>query len=106
MNADNLQDHDQQEARGTEQVASDASNVPPQIREAVAARHKLGVLLVSYRSRVLDEDNLIGGGKPWIDALRYGRFLSNDDPESVKVFYLQRRCKRSEERVDIFIFKL
>lgn len=94
------------EAGGTEQVHEHAPQVPPHLRQAIAAGRKLGVLLVTYRSRVLDKDNLIGGGKPWLDALRYGGYLGDDDPESVEAFYLQRRCKRAEEHVDVFIFVL
>lgn len=83
-----------------------APHVPEFLQQALAAGHKIGVVLVSYRSRRLDKDNLVGGGKGTVDALRYCGYINNDDPDNVEVFYLQRRCKRKEERTEIYLFTL
>ena len=41
------------------------------------------VKIFSYRLQLADEDNLKGGMKPVIDALKNGNFIRNDDPESI-----------------------
>ena len=72
----------------------------------MARSRKVGVLIVSYRSRLLDQDNLSGGGKPVLDSLRYAGYLRDDDPDSVSVWYRQSKCKRADEHTDIYIFPL
>lgn len=93
-------------ARKPKQAPQHSSNVPPFVQQAVAERHKIGVVLVSHRSRVLDKDNLVGGAVPWVNALRYAGYLRDDDPLSVEVFYEQRKCARKDERTDIYLFVL
>ena len=85
----------------TEHHGSDASSPALQ---GLAGSRKVGILIVSYRSRELDHDNLSGGAKPVIDALRYAGYLNDDDQDSVKVYYRQAKCTREEEHTEIYIF--
>ncbi len=44
---------------------------------------KRGVRIVSHRHNQVDEDNLLGGTKPMIDALVHHRLLWNDTPKDM-----------------------
>ena len=70
----------------------------------MAGCNKVGVLIVSFRARELDQDNLSGGSKAVIDALRYSGYLVDDNQASIKTFYQQRKCTREQEHTEIYIF--
>lgn len=103
---DDSQAHHTKATGKLKQAVQHAPNVPPFIQQEVASGNKIGVLFVSYRSRRLDRDNLVGAGKGAVDALRYCGYLADDDPDRVEVFYLQRLCKRIEERTELYLFNL
>jgi hypothetical protein len=48
------------------------------------------VKVVSYRKRLLDEGNLVGGAKPILDFLVQHDYLVDDDPKHCKVSYIQK----------------
>ena len=50
---------------------------------------RIKIVIVSYRTKVLDNDNLIGGCKAILDALVKLNWLYDDSPEYVTVQYKQ-----------------
>lgn len=44
------------------------------------------VRIMSYRRRLLDKDNLIGGTKPIVDALKSCGFIWDDSPEWIELY--------------------
>ena len=59
-------------------------------RKLVITRHGLGTL---------DADNLAGGCKSLIDALRYRGLILNDDPESIEVIFRQSPVKKEPHTI-------
>ena len=53
------------------------------------ARHR--VRIVSRRVRLCDPDNLIGGTKHLIDALRISRLIPEDDPKAITLEVSQEK---------------
>lgn len=51
------------------------------------------VKIKSFRERLLDEDNLSGGCKGLLDAMKRLGMIVNDDPKHVKVSYSQETVK-------------
>lgn len=51
------------------------------------------VRIISMRVRVCDPDNLVGGQKHLIDALRLARVIPEDDPESITLQVCQKKVK-------------
>ena len=62
---------------------------------------RVTVRLVSYRKRLLDPDNLAGGAKYFIDALRYEGLIPGDAPDQIDLQISQVKCK--DERTEIEI---
>ena len=60
------------------------------------------VFIVSFRKRLLDNGNFIGGCKPLIDAIVDAKLLKNDDVKSCKIHYRQFRKIREEKTVIYF----
>jgi hypothetical protein len=65
---------------------------------------KYVVRVVSYRSRLCDEDNLCE--KFGVDFLRYAGILEKDSPDKTHIITTQKKCKKSEERTEITIDRL
>ena len=62
------------------------------------------VRIVSFRTRLCDTDNLCGGCKYAVDALRYNGLIPNDDPQSIELRVTQIKVKtRKQERTEIEI---
>lgn len=62
------------------------------------------VRITCYRLRLLDKDNLYGGCKFFVDALRYARIVREDDPEAIDLQISQVKVKSEDlERVEIEI---
>jgi hypothetical protein len=59
------------------------------------------VRITRVAPRLLDPDNLAGGCKFLIDAMRHAGLIPNDDPASIELVTLQRQCRRGEERTEI-----
>lgn len=59
--------------------------------------------IVSFRKgRLLDEDNLIGGAKPVVDAIVNAGLLKDDDKKSCKIHYYQHKKIRDEKTIIYF----
>jgi hypothetical protein len=61
----------------------DAAPRPDARKEGGATRVK--VRIISYRRRLLDIDNLAGGAKFIIDALRYDGLIRDDSPDAIEL---------------------
>lgn len=61
----------------------------------------IGVHITSYRKRLLDTDNLVGGSKFFVDGLRYLRLIPGDRADQITLTVEQRLCK--DERTEIEI---
>ena len=60
----------------------------------------------SLRTRLLDADNLAGGSKFFVDAIRRMGLVPEDDPESVALEFAQQKVshKDQEETVVTIIY--
>ena len=59
------------------------------------------VSIISYRRRLLDIDNLYGGVKWFVDALRYEGVIRDDDPQSITLHVSQVKVKTKQEQVTV-----
>lgn len=67
-----------------------------------APKSRVRVTLESYACHPLDHDNLAGGCKAAIDALRYEGLLQEDDPANMELFLKSYRVReRQHERLEI-----
>ena len=57
---------------------------------------KWNVTITSYRKKLLDKDNLIGGAKSLLDSLCDEGFIFDDTPDMVNVRYYQKISKSKE----------
>lgn len=62
---------------------------------------KVNASIVSYRNRLLDFANLVGGCKPIPDGLIKLGYLRDDKPAWFACEYRQQQCRRAEERTVI-----
>jgi len=58
-----------------------------------------------YSSRPLDADNLAGGCKPLIDAIRRAGLIPDDDPKTVILEFAQHGCLKADERTEVEVFE-
>lgn len=65
-------------------------------------REKKLIKIISYRKRLLDYGNLVGGAKPIPDALVALGWLWDDSPEWSEVVYEQVKVKNGE-RTEVVI---
>jgi hypothetical protein len=80
-------------------VAAQEFEIP---KQGPAERRSLRI--VSYRLQLADEDNLKGGVKPVIDALKNGGFILDDDPQAISQEVEQIQIhRRKDERTLIYI---
>ncbi len=61
------------------------------------------VTITSYRTLLLDYDNLASGAKGLLDAIVALNLLHDDSPEWVETIYRQEKCKRGQEHTVIEI---
>ena len=60
------------------------------------------VRITSYRNRLLDPDNLVGGCKYFIDALRKAEVIADDTEKDIQLEVRQIKTPtRKEERTEI-----
>lgn len=74
------------------------SQLPPQ---AQPPEEKVAVLIRSYRNRLVDFANLVGGAKPIPDCLQRLNYIKDDNPKWFDCRYEQVQCPRAEERTEI-----
>lgn len=78
---------------------------PDARKESGATRVK--VRIVSLRCRLLDIDNLAGGSKFLLDALRYDGLIRDDCPDAIDLTVSQIKvAKRCDEETLIFIERI
>lgn len=65
--------------------------------------HFRNVTICRHGARLLDVDNLVGGCKPLIDALRRSGLIWDDSPKYLKVVYeqVQVSAKRSKTVITV-----
>ena len=61
------------------------------------------VTIDRYGSRALDHDNLVGGAKPLLDALKKAGLIADDSPRCIKVTYRQHKAARRECRTVVTV---
>ncbi len=61
------------------------------------------IVITRYGARVLDYDNLVGGAKPLVDAIRRSELIEDDRPACVDLEYNQNKCPKKDERTVITI---
>ena len=71
--------------------------LPPQ----QAVQEKVRLKIVSYRNRLVDFANLVGGAKPIPDCLQRLGYVVDDSPKWFDCSYEQIQCPRVEERTEI-----
>lgn len=69
-------------------------------QEYLRPKGKRLVRVVSYRKRLCDIANLIGGAKGMIDALTRSRLIVDDSPQWMDATYEQHKVKYSPVRGD------
>lgn len=65
-------------------------------------RKKRHVHIISYRKRLADTDNLIGGAKCLIDSLVKNEILIDDDPKHL-ILVVQGEIDLKEQRTEIYV---
>ena len=73
------------------------AKLPP--RQAVD--EPMRIVLHSYRSRLVDFANLVGGAKPIPDSLVRLGYLKDDSPRWFTCDYFQTQVAKAEERTEI-----
>lgn len=89
----NAQNNPSHQASGPEPqpvICHDAVAAPPR-KESNPGR--VIVRIKSYRQRLLDPDNLIGGTKYFTDGLRYAGLISGDAEEEIRLEVSQEKVK-------------
>lgn len=59
------------------------------------------VRITSYRSRLLDPDNLCP--KYFIDCLVYAGIVRDDSPQAIRITVEQFKCAKAEERTELVV---
>lgn len=63
--------------------------------------NRIHIRIISYRNRLCDFANLVGGSKPIPDILKRRGYILDDKPEFFHCEYEQYQVPRSEERTVI-----
>ena len=66
---------------------------------------KMQVRITSYRAKTLDYDNLVGGMKPLVDALKDACLLRDDSPEWANISYVQVAGKERKTVVELEVMR-
>jgi len=83
----------------------------PDIRKILSSIPRASVSIVRHGSRLLDEDNLVGGVKGLVDVLKppgkgnpYGLgIIAGDEPDKLRLTVTQVKCKRAEARTEVTV---
>lgn len=70
----------------------------------VEPEQKRIVVFRSFRKRLLDHDNLVGGCKYLLDTLEKIGLIYKDSPRYIEVSYFQQKCKH--ERTEIYLYNM
>ncbi len=61
------------------------------------------VTIFSHRNRLIDDDNLAGGGKPVLDAMKHVGLIKDDNRTWCRVSYDQYQVPKTEEKTEVFV---
>lgn len=64
---------------------------------------RIKVTITRRGPKLLDVDNLAGGCKPLIDALRYEGVIPNDDPGTIELVFRQAKTKKDAQGTEVLI---
>ena len=64
---------------------------------------RITVVITRYGPKLLDVDNLAGGCKPLIDALRYEGVIPNDDPGTIELVFRQYKAPKDKQGTSVVI---
>lgn len=79
--------------------------------QVVAETHEAGgggritVRITRYGTRLLDADNLCGGVKYLLDALRYAKEIPEDNPQAIRLVVCQVKAPKGERGTKIEIYE-
>lgn len=68
------------------------------------ATGKVRLKITSHRAKFLDHDNLVGGCKGIIDALKRMGVILDDTPALIEVEYEQKKVKKADAKTSFEIF--
>lgn len=71
------------------------------LKDKQEGKYQVATLIVSYRTRLLDTENLYGGAKPIRDALEDLNWIYLDSPKWSVLKATQRLCKKDDERTEV-----
>jgi hypothetical protein len=75
---------------------------PANERKEDSPSSRLRVVIISFRARLCDPDNLFV--KPLIDAIRYARLIPDDSPDHIELTLRQVKVYHySDERTEIIV---
>lgn len=88
-----------------QQDAGKKSLDPDQAQEGgqTSGTGRIKVTIIRRGPKLLDVDNLAGGCKPLIDALRYEGVIPNDDPGTIELAFRQFKTKREDQGTEVLI---
>ena len=69
------------------------------IIEFIEPRKKCSILVISYRKRLLDYDNLVGGCKQLVDAMIEECLIHDDSPDFLDIKYEQYKAKEEHTMI-------
>lgn len=73
----------------------------PEVPAPPRNSQRFSVRIISFRSRLLDPDNLVG--KAFCDCLRYAGILPDDSAAIMDYSISQQKCSKAEERTEIIV---
>lgn len=73
------------------------AQLPPRDPPAVPVR----IMLRSFRTRLVDYANLVGGAKPIPDNLKRLGYIKDDSPRWFYCEYFQTQVRKTDERTEI-----
>lgn len=99
--------------RYQDQIARQIGAVAPRLPDALPQHHvgpeqvvaetdeggdagRITVRITRFGTKLLDADNLAGGTKFLVDALRYQKVIPEDNPQVIRLIVGQRKVKRAD----------
>ena len=75
-----------------------------QMRQQEPPSHPVSMILTSYRGRVIDYGNLVGGAKPIPDCLKRLGYIKDDSPAWFNCEYKQFKTPKARQHCTILRF--
>lgn len=67
------------------------------------SKGRVVVIITRFGSRLLDRDNLYGGVKPLVDALRYDNLIPDDNDDSIELIVRQKKVRKDQIGTQVII---